>query len=88
MSTADDIFSVFLGVPHLPGARCVGSAQLFDEFDDEDVVSAAIATCLRCAELQPCRQFVESLPRRHRPDGVTGGVCRRPLKPRLPKEAA
>ena len=86
MTVVDDLAGALLAAPHLPRARCVGSSALFDTYDDPAIVEAAINICQRCPELQPCKKFMESLPRRQQPFGVTAGVCRRPLKPR--KQAA
>jgi hypothetical protein len=81
VTVLDELIGSLMGIPALPGARCKGRSDIW-ESDCPELVEYAINQCRTCPSLQPCRQFVESLPRRQQPSGVTGGVCRRPLKPR------
>jgi hypothetical protein len=79
----DDLFGALRGIPHLPDARCgLESAELFDEYEDSGIVSAAKAICDRCAARAACSEFVASLPLSKRPLGTTAGVCRRPRQSR------
>jgi hypothetical protein len=85
VSTLDDLADALHGIPPLPGSRCRNQAELFDEYDDPATVEHAISVCQQCPVLSRCREYVESLPARHRPAGVTAGVCRKPRQPRKRK---
>lgn len=61
----------------LPGARCIGKAELFEpKREDESPQSArrrhdlAAAECAACPALTECREWVASLASRQRPAGV------------------
>jgi hypothetical protein len=78
--------------PALPGARCRGRHHLFDgagKDESEDVVAhrhdQALRLCRDCAALDACRDWVDSLPKRERPEGVVAGrvhVEKPPGRPR------
>jgi len=78
----DDLFGALQGIPHLPEARCVGSAKLFDEFDDPGIVSAAKSICDRCRAKPDCERFFLSLKPSERPVGVIAGRLNRPRQDR------
>lgn len=64
--------------PHLPGAACVGHAELFDAAAQDEAAihsrarhDAALELCQACPARAPCEQWIES---RH-PTWVTGIVA-------------
>ena len=62
------------------GALCIGRWSVWDPRPDEDydhLTASAIAQCQRCPMLQTCRDWLEALPARDRPFGVTAGQLRR-----------
>lgn len=67
------IAEVLAGVPRLPGARCKGRAELWDEVDDPEVVEYATAQCEMCPALAACSSWADSLPARKHPTGVLAG---------------
>jgi hypothetical protein len=73
-------------IPHLPGARCRGQHQIFDETDDPDTIEACLYVCERCPVLADCQAFVDSLKPSQRPRGVCAGKLRR--DPRTRRKAA
>jgi WhiB family transcriptional regulator, redox-sensing transcriptional regulator len=73
------------GIPPLPGARCKGREELFDQtITQPDCGSrrhhrglcqkAAVQVCAGCPALAQCAAWVDNLPRGKRPVGVVGGV--------------
>ena len=88
MSAINGVLDAIAAAPDLRRGRCVGQWEVWDSWDDVGLVEYAIAGCQSCAELQKCRDYVESLPARHRPHGVIAGVCRRPPKSRKAQEAS
>jgi hypothetical protein len=66
--------------PSLPLAACRGLHELYDRVVEEGGsadVKAALATCEVCPELARCGDWLESLPLRDKPFGVTAGRLRR-----------
>ncbi len=72
------------GIPELPGARCKGREELFDQTitrpgggNHDDTVTyarrAATRLCASCPALTQCAAWVDGLPRSQRPTGVVGG---------------
>lgn len=61
MSTSDLLDTVH-NAPDLPGALCVGRAELFDAVEDPGMVDAAISLCLQCPAYTACREWAASLP--------------------------
>lgn len=66
--------------PRLDGAACLGMWEAFDPADtgetEQDVDyrhRTAMGICARCPALSACRTWVDSLPPRQRPGGVTAG---------------
>lgn len=89
MNSWEGILSALAGVPILRGARCRGRHELFDpqaEGEFAEVAEArhvqAVWICEACPALADCRAWVDSLPPRDRPLGVTAGVIRTAPKPR------
>lgn len=79
------LLAALRGAPSLPGARCRGRSHLFDPpapREDPEVVAArhaqALGLCHGCESLDPCRTWVDGLPRGRRPLGVTAGQVRVP----------
>jgi hypothetical protein len=86
---------VLSGVPRLNGSLCHGRAPEFDfEVDDEDELARAVRrtravlACRRCPALEPCREWLDGLPRRQQPSGVVAGRVVRPVVSRRPKPPA
>lgn len=81
-----------LATPVLPGARCRGRHELFDAAigdgprgaqDERDYArEAATQICHHCPALQPCRDWLDSLPDEQRPLGVTAAVVVNAYPPR------
>lgn len=72
-------------IPRLPGAACVGAADLFESTIEvlgdgrsrEQLKAsrvAALALCNICPELDPCRAWIDDLRRTQRPTGVIAGL--------------
>ncbi len=88
MTSLDGFLGSMLGVPALPGAKCRGRSQLFDEqakTEPHDVVeqrhAQAKLLCTVCPAFDPCRRWLESLTPAKRPTGVVAGrVVARPKK--------
>lgn len=79
-----------LAVPHLEGAACIGRDELFDQTIDGRetyAVRAALTLCRACPCLVVCAEWLESLPPKERPYGVTGGQVRIERKQRTRKES-
>ena len=79
--TAQTLFDAIGLAPSLPGAKCRGRHQLFDEpdrdTDPDDALyqqQAALKLCSHCPSLVRCRTWLESLPKAKRPPGVVAGV--------------
>jgi WhiB family transcriptional regulator, redox-sensing transcriptional regulator len=65
-------------IPRLPGARCRGHSELFDEPPADDpygdaVTERALAVCASCPALGPCEEWLRRLEPRERPRGVVAG---------------
>lgn len=78
--TVELLGEVLRDAPRLPGAKCIGRADLFDprepNTDPETVEyaqNAALRLCRSCPALASCSQWFDSLPPRHRPLGVIAG---------------
>lgn len=63
---------ILTGLPRIPEAACKDLPHLFDASTPADT-QAAITICNACPELQPCRQWLDTQPKAHRPLGVTAG---------------
>lgn len=81
--------AILTGVPALPRAACRGQHHLFDPAghneSPESVTqrhSLAVAVCATCPELAACRRWLNSLPARARPPGVTAGIVNQPTRSR------
>jgi len=72
-----NLFASLGPIPRLPGAKCVGRYDLFDSTKPDDV-TAAIELCSFCPALAACAAWVDSLPPKRRPVGVTAGRVHRP----------
>ena len=77
------LFSAAVTAPDLPGARCRKRQHLFDDAqpgEKPDVTEqrhlAALGLCAVCPALQPCAQWLNSLPQRRKPYGVVAGRIR------------
>lgn len=68
----DLLVLVLRGLPPLPGAACVGKAELFESDRPADVATAG-SLCERCPSLDPCRAWVSSLSYEARPTGIVAG---------------
>jgi hypothetical protein len=77
-----DLLATMLEAPHLPNASCVAERNLFDAAAAPGAsgheLAAAVRVCSGCKCLVACRAFVDSLPARRIPYGVTGAQIRRP----------
>jgi hypothetical protein len=60
-------------IPRLSGARCRGRSDIFDEYDDPDIIEYAVNRCHGCPALAACSEWLDGLPRRQRPTGVIAG---------------
>ena len=88
MSQLDEILGALAGAPALPGAACVGHWATFDATimstagrPPKPVLQArcdALAICSSCPALERCREHLESLPDRDRPQGVVAGIIVEP----------
>ena len=69
----------------LPGARCVGSAELYaqtvaergrpaNRAEVQQARAAALRVCSDCPALHRCRAWLDSLPIGRRPRGVVAGA--------------
>jgi hypothetical protein len=74
---------IVCGTPALRGALCVGYPEIFDQLvpgEDDDDRRARLAfakhACRCCPALLACARWVDALPTRERPPGVTAGVLR------------
>lgn len=88
-----DLLSSLAGSPSLPGARCRGRHHIFDPAalgENPDTVAArhaqALGLCSRCPSLTRCAEWLESLPPKRRPLGVTAGQIHTPNPVGRPKE--
>lgn len=71
--------------PSLPGAACAGRWELFDHAAEAKTTGLAagraqakaqdeaLRVCAGCPQLEPCKAWVDSLPRNKRPYGVVAG---------------
>ena len=69
-------FFAALGFPILPAAACRSRHELYDRVVDEGGsadTKAALEICDGCLELDACHDWLESLPKKLRPLGVTAG---------------
>jgi len=72
--------------PRLPAARCAGRWELFDATIEAATTGTggaaelaarraeALRLCAGCPELDPCQQWLHSLPPKVRPLGVVAGT--------------
>lgn len=81
------------GAPNLPRAACKGRSELFDTWHDDEPWperdrrhAEAVQACLSCPELEPCRQWLESMHRSKRPDGVVAAKVPGRNKPQVHDE--
>ena len=82
MSTLDDLLIGALGgIPKLSGNLCRGEGELFDDFEDPEVVEYCLHRCQSCPALTDCQQWVNSRRPSARPHGVVAGQVRRPRRP-------
>jgi hypothetical protein len=68
---------VLADMPRLDGAACAGHFGLFDS-DDCDDLAYALTICQECPALDACAQWLVSLPKSCRPEGVVAGIVNRP----------
>ncbi len=75
-----NLLGAISAAPNLPGAKCAGRHDLFDESgknEDAEVVrqrhTQAAALCHTCPALAGCRAWYDSLSRWRRPPGVVAG---------------
>jgi hypothetical protein len=62
------------GVPELPGARCVGAWQIFDnEHGNAELQEYAKNLCASCPALTACSDWTAGLPKSKRPTGIIAG---------------
>jgi WhiB family redox-sensing transcriptional regulator len=85
-STWQDLLAAVGLAPALPGARCAGHSELWDETADPDIVEYTTEQCLhRCPALPACAAYLDGLSRARRPSGVVAG---RIIRAPQPKRAA
>lgn len=77
--------ALLASIPDLPGARCIGKADLFEATIAEyragnrptpDLTAArtaALRLCTACPALDPCRAWTDRLQPTQRPRGVIAG---------------
>lgn len=82
MSIIDDLMAALQGIPRWPGCRCKGRSDVWDTYDDPQLVEYAINQCNACPALTDCRAWLDSLPASQRPHGVVAAQVRRPPRPR------
>ena len=84
MNTWDELVGQLANIPDLPGARCRGRSELFDQTiigvhgvnDTENLDyarNAALRLCAQCPALDPCRAWFAALRPTQRPVGVIAG---------------
>ena len=80
MNDLDAVLGALLGLPSLPGARCRGRSELFDEPAPREPArhaaerhAQARMLCAGCPALAACATWFDSLPARDRPRGVIAG---------------
>jgi hypothetical protein len=81
MSQLDALLAAIATSPDLPGARCAGRWQIWDETDDPEIVEYAIHQCNSCPCLTACAQYVDRLKPSRRPPGVVAGRVNQPRAP-------
>jgi hypothetical protein len=76
-----ELLEAIAAAPNLHGAACADHRALFDACLTRTAgpasYAAAAAVCDRCPVLAACAAWVDGLPPRARPFGVTAGVFRR-----------
>jgi len=89
-----DVLAELAAAPNLTAAACAGQWDLYDRTDQatatgpagaEEVAQAraeALRICAGCPELDPCGNWLDSLPPRQRPLGVVAGRINTPKKGR------
>jgi hypothetical protein len=82
VNTIDDPLGALAGIPALPGARCVGRSDIFDQYDCPASVELATSICDSCPALTACERWLDGLRPAQRPVGVVGGRVNRPPQPR------
>jgi WhiB family transcriptional regulator, redox-sensing transcriptional regulator len=86
MSAFDDLLMGALGgIPRLPGALCRAKSELFDEYEDPEVVEYALNQCQSCPARADCERWLDSLSPTARPFGVVAGRVRRPRQATQPE---
>jgi hypothetical protein len=73
----DGLTNAISGAPNLAGALCTGEWRTFDEEVDPIVIEAAVDSCRHCPVVGACRDWLDTLPPKQRPPGVTAGVVNR-----------
>lgn len=75
--TWSSLADALAGFPALPGARCRGLADVFDEVSDPAITEYARHICTGCGELQACSRWFDNLKLSKRPSGTVAGKVRR-----------
>jgi hypothetical protein len=71
MSQLDALIAALAGVPALPGARCAGRWDAWDnEHGNPELTEYAINQCGACPVLADCRSWLDSLKPSKRPIGI------------------
>jgi hypothetical protein len=74
-----DLLGAVLDAPRLPSPQlCRGKSELFDDYEDPEVVEYCQSRCQSCPALAACGQWLDSLPKSKRPFGVIAGTVRIP----------
>lgn len=83
MTDWDNLAGALIGIPDLAKGLCVGLPEIFDEASPgeapavvEQRYAEALRLCASCPELQPCRDYLDSLPPAKKPGGVVAGQVR------------
>lgn len=94
-ATWHDLAAAIGVAPSLPGARCRGKPHLFDAAGTHEPAATvaqrhqqALGLCDRCPALEPCRQWLDGLPKGRRPEGVVAGIVNHPKPVGRPKRSA
>lgn len=91
----EDLLSALRSVPRLPGARCRGQSDLFDERHTDEPEDdwqhrsqTALHLCRTCPALAGCQTWFADLPRHQQPPGVIAGQINQPEPARRPRKKA
>lgn len=72
---------VLTDTPRLHGGLCIGRGSLFDgDGKDGPRTAQAVSTCHQCPALDPCSEWLATLPRTSKPTGVVAGRYSGPLR--------